>query len=681
VTLVNFHNATCTITNNDNAPSPHPATLTVIKHVINDNGGTAATSSFALFVGSTSVQSGVTNEFPAGTYTVHEDNLAGYTQTGITGDCTAQGSVTLAAGDNKVCTITNNDNPQPVPATIKLVKTVINDNGGTKVATDFHLYVGTTSVTNDVAKEFAPGAYTVREDASEGYAAGAWGGDCASDGSVTLAAGQNKVCTITNNDIGGGGSEHGFLTLIKRVINDDGRNATANDWTLSANGPTPLSGDGGVDKTQVLTGTYDLSEAGGPSAYDASDWVCTGEGLSQSDGNTVVISNGDDITCTITNNDRPSGGGGGGGGGGSSSRRHPNVTLFSNPQVLGASISLAQVPYTGLATSLLQIFLFFIGLIALSGGVVYVFMRRRVGDMQEMQNMGASARAYSSLGVQPQQARVLHEETISPAPAPVEEDLASYGEYLAMDNSHERVSYAPNNLPTAPVTVASVVAQSPVVRQAQEYNEHRPVAALLASLQSAALAAQAIISEDGMKLVMASVENNNEQKTLERLAQVIDVAKTRYPREDGWLILDRERVRESLFISILSTVPLFIEWIVRGEDKHVFAFMRMLKMQNQPVGDFIRKVVAELDNAHRARLEGVSDIAVDPHVAEVTYHLDTRDLEAIVSELLLGVDERYDSAYTSVRLALVRVLDIVKSRHMTRIGGTYAFQPEESKEA
>jgi hypothetical protein len=170
---------------------------------------------------------------------------------------------------------------------------------------------------------------------------------------------------------------------------------------------------------------------------------------------------------------------------------------------------------------------------------------------------------------------------------------------------------------------------------------------------------------------------NDEVKSIERLTQVIEVAKTRYPREDGWLVLDATRVRESLFISILTMVPLFIEWIVRGEDKHVFAFMRMLKAQNQPVSDFVRKVVAELDNAHRARLEGSEDISVDPHVAEITYHLSNRDLEAIVSELLLGVDERYDSAYTSVRLALTRVLDIVRSRSMLRIGGTYAFDKEQ----
>ncbi|OGG62721.1 hypothetical protein A3C19_03405 [Candidatus Kaiserbacteria bacterium RIFCSPHIGHO2_02_FULL_54_22] len=50
------------------------------------------------------------NTFSPGTYTVSETNQPGYTAT-ISGNCSASGSVTLAAGENKVCTITNNDVP------------------------------------------------------------------------------------------------------------------------------------------------------------------------------------------------------------------------------------------------------------------------------------------------------------------------------------------------------------------------------------------------------------------------------------------------------------------------------------------------------------------------------------------------------------------------------------------
>ena len=51
---------------------PADPKLTVTKIVNNNNGGTAVFSDFPLFVGSSSVVSGVQNTFPAGTYTVSE---------------------------------------------------------------------------------------------------------------------------------------------------------------------------------------------------------------------------------------------------------------------------------------------------------------------------------------------------------------------------------------------------------------------------------------------------------------------------------------------------------------------------------------------------------------------------------------------------------------------------------
>src|SRR5262249_10581956 len=52
-------------------------------------------------------------------------SLANYTSV-IGGDCDANGNVTLAPGDSKVCTITNTRVPK-----LHLRKVVVNDNGGT----------------------------------------------------------------------------------------------------------------------------------------------------------------------------------------------------------------------------------------------------------------------------------------------------------------------------------------------------------------------------------------------------------------------------------------------------------------------------------------------------------------------------------------------------------------------
>lgn len=94
------------------------------------------------------------------------------------------------------------------------------------------------------------------------------------------------------------------LTLVKKVINNNGGTALPSFWTLMADGPTGISGDGPfvVSGEGFQPGTYDLSESG-PSGYRASDWVC--EGGTQVDGDTVTLALGESATCTITNDDIP----------------------------------------------------------------------------------------------------------------------------------------------------------------------------------------------------------------------------------------------------------------------------------------------------------------------------------------------------------------------------------------
>ena len=75
-----------------------------------------------------------------------------------------------------------------------------------------------------------PDTYTVSETQQTGYATLGWGGDCAANGTVTLAVGDDKTCTITNNDIAPS------LTLVKVVTNNNGGTAVTTDWTLTADG-------------------------------------------------------------------------------------------------------------------------------------------------------------------------------------------------------------------------------------------------------------------------------------------------------------------------------------------------------------------------------------------------------------------------------------------------------------
>jgi uncharacterized repeat protein (TIGR01451 family) len=89
------------------------------------------------------------------------------------------------------------------PATINVVKTVINDNGRTKLVSDFPLFVNGTPVVSGVTNTFALtyGIYSITETKDPNYAQ-SFSGDCDTNGQLNLSQGQNKFCIITNNDIG-----------------------------------------------------------------------------------------------------------------------------------------------------------------------------------------------------------------------------------------------------------------------------------------------------------------------------------------------------------------------------------------------------------------------------------------------------------------------------------------------
>ena len=84
------------------------AELTVIKEIINNNGGNLTIEEVELFVDGNNVTPGSTVTLTPGEHTVSETLISRYVGT-FSGDCDANGHVTLEAGDKKTCTLTNDD--------------------------------------------------------------------------------------------------------------------------------------------------------------------------------------------------------------------------------------------------------------------------------------------------------------------------------------------------------------------------------------------------------------------------------------------------------------------------------------------------------------------------------------------------------------------------------------------
>ena len=210
-------NLTCEITNDDIAP-----TLTMVKHLPNDNGGTATQDEFEVFIDGFAKAWDVAYELTAGVeYVVSETEKDGYEASGWYDDCAANGTVTLALGETATCTITNDD----IAPTLTVIKYILpaDDLGKFNLLIDGTPYAenvgngGTTGAVELLANQL----HTVSETAGTeedgtitdlaDYVTEI-GGDCAADGSITLGLAENKTCTITNKRV--------YVEIVKKISKD-----------------------------------------------------------------------------------------------------------------------------------------------------------------------------------------------------------------------------------------------------------------------------------------------------------------------------------------------------------------------------------------------------------------------------------------------------------------------------
>jgi CSLREA domain-containing protein len=302
ITLVEGDTRTCTITANDIAPK-----LTVITQVTNNNGGTLAPSAISAHVrrNGTDVSgspqngtaTGTTYTLDAGTYVVAADPVAGYA---LSVSCTPNGTVTLALADNTSCTITADD----IAPRLTVTTAVTNNNGGTLTAASFNVHVrsGTVDVAGSPKPGSAagtlytltPGTFAVAADAVKGYTLGTSG--ACGNGSVTLALGETKTCSVTADDIAP------RLTVINDVVNDSGGTATSDQFDVHVrSGGQDVSGSPQPGSTTGTT--YTLSAGGYEVAADGVDaYAATIAGDCAASG-AITLAVGDVKTCRITNDD------------------------------------------------------------------------------------------------------------------------------------------------------------------------------------------------------------------------------------------------------------------------------------------------------------------------------------------------------------------------------------------
>ena len=247
-----------------------------------------------------------------GTHTVSETagtgtDLADYTSE-IGGNCTpvpanptTTGSITLANGDSATCTITNTRNGTGIVTGTLAVNKVCSPptDGGLFVLTIDELQFADVPCGDSTGPvEMLAGAHTVGEaaggtDTSLSNYTTVIGGDCAADGSVTVAAGGAATCTITNTRIP---VPPATLTVTKLCVPGGGARFTI---TIDGRAVGTVGCGGSTGAVEVTPGQRTVGEtaAGGT---DLSEYTVVQGGDCQADG-TVFVGAGQHATCTITN--------------------------------------------------------------------------------------------------------------------------------------------------------------------------------------------------------------------------------------------------------------------------------------------------------------------------------------------------------------------------------------------
>jgi hypothetical protein len=115
-------------------------------------------------------------------------------------------------------------------------------------------------------------------------------GELSRSTTVDVKDGDAIVCTITNT------RQTGTVTLVKSVTNDSGGNLGSNDFGLTVDGAAATSNQA----VTVNTGTHTINEA----TVSGYRFVSiTGTGCPATLGGTVTVTSGQNVTCTITNDD------------------------------------------------------------------------------------------------------------------------------------------------------------------------------------------------------------------------------------------------------------------------------------------------------------------------------------------------------------------------------------------
>jgi hypothetical protein len=221
------------------------------------------------------------------------------------------------------------------------------------------------------------------------------------------------------------------------------------------------------------------------------------------------------------------------------------------------------------------------------------------------------------------------------------------------------MSAAPANLPTAPVVGYS---NMPVVEVHNPVNPHHVTEEVVTALENRAHSQMALLSSDAIRHFISTTAGTLERN--EALDAVIAEAKSKYPLEDGWIVINEARMQnlcETCLANAVASqaapyVPALVpegssslaEAIVTG---NIVAAYEMIG--NRPMFA-LADAAADFDNVVRARRG--SDVKVSNLLATEAAKLSDEKIKNIVAALTGALDGTYTDEASAVKMAIMKAV-------------------------
>tara|TARA_B100000745_G_scaffold300186_1_gene253165 strand:+ start:1771 stop:3891 length:2121 start_codon:yes stop_codon:yes gene_type:complete len=294
-------------------------------------------------------------------------------------------------------------------------------------------------------------------------------------------------------------------------------------------------------------------------------------------------------------------------------------TRDQEPRVAG--ISLTQVPYTGFEAGPFLTLLFYILLAMWGMFVAYIF------TVKEDKFFG-----FSLAGAFPKKKSI---NDLSTSEIDETEHQSAAEAYLA---EATEAPVAPNNLPTV------------------GYASHKEAVEEMSELEEYAHKNEALISSDVIRFIERKYEAEEQLATLDK---VIVAARKNYPSEDGWVILNLDRVQSILDDDTdpfdLPSTPVvagsLAEAIIDGNLSSACGLIGHRPMVA------LMDAATDLDALYRERQGG--EAKVSNFLREKSANLTNEELHEVIKTLTTALDGTYQSENEAVKVAIMKAIKLI----------------------